>query len=452
MLDKKELLTMKLSSDSVLLVSIDALKPEFVLEQERLGIHLPNLYHHFIKNGAFASKGIKSVFPSFTYACHQSMITGTYPDTHGTYNNIIFDPEGAHKGAWHWFVSETVPTLWKLAKDNGYCSATVAFPTSAGAQGDYVIPEFWWDGTELDSRFIAGLSHPQGLVHEMEKDLGSFPSGLDLTLEGDRKRKACTSWLLNKKLRTELNSKPFFLSTYFASYDEMAHVHGVYSKEAMETLQQIDTLLGELINETLDVTSGNVIICVVSDHGTIDNKFCINPNVLLHKAGLITLDDNQKLYEWKAWSQRAGGTCEIRLKDPSDDKTSSIVASLLGDLCSDEESGIFEVLTGEQARINRKGFSKADFVLIAEKGYEIRDNIIGDYLTTDLAQKAQHGYNEDFEEMRASFYIAGNGIPHGHDIGSANLIDIAPTLAKIMGFQMPSSEGRDLCFDIGLER
>jgi len=232
----------------------------------------------------------------------------------------------------------------------------------------------------------------------------------------------------------------------------MAHVHGVYSQEAMETLQQIDTLLGELISEALNVTSGNVIICVVSDHGTIDNKFCINPNVLLHKAGLITLDDNQKLYEWKAWSQRAGGTCEIRLKDPSDDKTSRIVASLLEDLCSDEESGIFEVLTGEQARISRKGFSKADFVLIAKKGYEIRDNIIGDYLTTDLAQKAQHGYNEDFEEMRASFYISGNGIPHGRDIGSAHLVDIAPTLAKIMGFQMPSAEGRDLCLDIGLER
>ena len=88
---------------SVLLVSVDALKPEFVFEQERLGISLPNISKYFVENGTFAGQGVQSVFPTFTYPCHQSIITGTNPAVHGIYNNGIFDPMEEHMGAWHWF-------------------------------------------------------------------------------------------------------------------------------------------------------------------------------------------------------------------------------------------------------------------------------------------------------------------------------------------------------------
>lgn len=132
---------------SVLLVSVDALKPEFVFEQERLGVNLPNITAYFKEGGMAAKEGMKSVFPTFTYPCHQSMITGTNPKTHGIVNNGIFDLTGEHLGAWHWFATNKVKTLWEAAKENGYCSASVAFPASVGAKGDYIAPEFWWDGT-----------------------------------------------------------------------------------------------------------------------------------------------------------------------------------------------------------------------------------------------------------------------------------------------------------------
>ena len=104
---------------SVLLVSVDALKPEFVFEQERLGISLPNISKYFVENGTFAGGGVQSVFPTFTYPCHQSIITGTNPATHGIYNNGIFDPLGEHMGAWHWFASRKVENLWEAAGKHG---------------------------------------------------------------------------------------------------------------------------------------------------------------------------------------------------------------------------------------------------------------------------------------------------------------------------------------------
>lgn len=86
---------------SVLLISVDALKPEYVFEQERLNIKLPVITKYFVENGCTARDGMKSVFPTFTYPCHQSMITGTNPAVHGIVNNGIFDPKGEQIGRAH---------------------------------------------------------------------------------------------------------------------------------------------------------------------------------------------------------------------------------------------------------------------------------------------------------------------------------------------------------------
>ena len=425
---------------SVLLVSVDALKPEFVLEQQRLGVHLPTMTRYFLENGMVTRKGVKSVFPTFTYPCHQSIITGTRPATHGIVNNGMFDPTGKHLGAWHWFANRKVKTLWQAAKEGGYCSASVAFPTSVGAKGDYIAPEFWWDGSELDSIFIDMVSCPQGLISEMEADIGRYAGGLDLSDGGDAQRGAAALWMLQNKLAPQIDQKPFFLSAYFASFDESAHQYGVYSREAARSLEKIDAMLGRLIEEAERITQGDLVVCVVSDHGTLDNHYNISPNVLLHQAGLIELDPEGNVTSWKAWSQRAGGTAEVRMADPQDEATRRTLAGIMKQLAEDPDSGILEVVDREGARA-RGGFPDAEYVLVSKKGYELRDDVTGDYCRTRLTQKAQHGYSENFPEMRASFMLWGKGVRPGSDPGEFELIDIAPTLAAMMGVSLPDAEG-----------
>lgn len=425
---------------SVLLISIDALKPEFLFEQERLSVSLPNLTKYFLKGGSFAGGGMKSVFPTFTYPCHQSMITGVCPAVHGIYNNGIFDPVGEHLGAWHWFAGKKAMTLWEAAKEHGYTSASVAFPTSVGAKGDFIAPEFWWDGSELDSLFIDAVSKPQGLISEMEDEIGRYAGGLDLTDGGDRQRFRAAMWMLDHKIADTLPETPFFMSAYFASFDETAHQQGVYSKEAAASLEKIDGMVGEMIERVRDMTNGHVVVCVCSDHGSLDNQFNINPNILLKEAGLIDIKESGEVKDWRAWSQRAGGISEIRLKDKDDEEAKEILAAVMKELAENENSGILQVLDREGA-IKRGGFPLAEYVLVAKKGYEIRDNAVGSYCTKKLHQKAQHGYSEEFEEMRASFLLTGEGIAAGRDLGAVELIDVAPTLADIMGFELPKAEG-----------
>lgn len=432
----------KHNSPSILLVSVDALKPEFVFEQERLGVKLPVITNYFVEKGLTAGAGMKSVFPTFTYPCHQSMITGTNPAIHKIVNNGIFDPLGEHLGAWHWFANTEVKTLWEAAKENGYWSASVAFPTSVGARGDFIAPEFWWDGSALDSRFIDAVAKPQGIIAEMEKEIGQYAGGLDLSDNGDAQRGKAALWMLKNKIAPVISEKPFFMSAYFASFDESAHQYGVYSNEAARSLEKIDKMLGELIEEAMKITDGHLIVCVVSDHGSLDNTHNISPNVLLHDAGLVQTDENGRVISWKAFSQRAGGTAEVRLADPEDKEAADALKKIMDQLLADENSGIMEVLNGEEAR-KRGGFPEAAYVLVSDKGYELRDDVTGDYCRTRLTQKAQHGYNENFPEMRASFMLTGEGITKGN-VENVHLIDVAPTLAGLMGFVLPDAEGRDL--------
>ena len=432
----------KHNSPSILLVSVDALKPEFVFEQERLGVKLPVITNYFVEKGLTAGAGMKSVFPTFTYPCHQSMITGTNPAIHKIVNNGIFDPLGEHLGAWHWFANTEVKTLWEAAKENGYWSASVAFPTSVGARGDFIAPEFWWDGSALDSRFIDAVAKPQGIIAEMEKEIGQYAGGLDLSDNGDAQRGKAALWMLKNKIAPVISEKPFFMSAYFASFDESAHQYGVYSNEAARSLEKIDKMLGELIEEAMKITDGHLIVCVVSDHGSLDNTHNISPNVLLHDAGLVQTDENGRVISWKAFSQRAGGTAEVRLADPEDKEAADALKKIMDQLLADENSGIMEVLDGEEAR-KRGGFPEAAYVLVSDKGYELRDDVTGDYCRTRLTQKAQHGYNENFPEMRASFMLTGEGITKGN-VENVHLIDVAPTLAGLMGFVLPDAEGRDL--------
>ena len=429
---------------SVLLISIDALKPEFVFEAERIGVNLPNIKKYFIENGTYASKGVKSVFPTFTYTCHHSIITGTYPATHGIHTNKVFDPTGKHMDAWYWYVSENAKNLWECAKENGYISSSVGFPASVGANSDYHIPEIWRDGSHLDSKLIDAVSRPQGMVREMEKEIGRFAGGTDLTIEGDTIRQKAALWILENKIKKHLEEKPFFMSCYYAAYDETAHINGVYSKEAISDLERIDLLVGELVEKAHEITNDNVVVCVVSDHGTIDNKYDIKPNIVFVENDLIKLDENGKLVDWEAWCQRSGGTGQIRLKDKENKEIRAKVESILNELLNDENSGISEVITGEEANKTRRGFPDADYVIISKAGYEVREDAVGKYLDSNTAQKAQHGYCENLKDMRASFYIEGINIDKNKDIEELDLVDIAPTLANIMGFEISTAEGKNI--------
>jgi hypothetical protein len=46
--------------------------------------------------------------------------------------------------------------------------------------------------------------------------------------------------------------------------------------------------------------------------------------------------------------------------------------------------------------------------------------------------------------MRASFFIMGKGIAEGRDLGVIDMRQIAPTLASVLGVNLPSAKAEKL--------
>ncbi|HJS58548.1 MAG TPA: alkaline phosphatase family protein, partial [Vicinamibacteria bacterium] len=90
--------------ETVLLVSIDGLRPDYVLEADRYGLKVPNL-RRLLAEGAHASAMI-GVLPSVTYPSHTTMVTGVSPARHGIFANTTFDPLGRNLEGWYWYAED----------------------------------------------------------------------------------------------------------------------------------------------------------------------------------------------------------------------------------------------------------------------------------------------------------------------------------------------------------
>jgi len=187
----------------VVLVSIDGLKPDYVLDADRHGLKVPNL-RRLVADGAHAT-GVTGVTPTVTYPSHTTLVTGVSPATHGILNNSPFDPMTTNNGGWYWYAEDIkVPTLWDAAGDAGVVTANVDWPVTVGARVRYSIVQYWRaplpvpPGGDEDHKLLRALSTP-GLLDEAERDLGRYPAGYRYTPADDALRAKFVAWMIEKK-------------------------------------------------------------------------------------------------------------------------------------------------------------------------------------------------------------------------------------------------------------
>jgi predicted AlkP superfamily pyrophosphatase or phosphodiesterase len=420
------------SRTPVVLISIDGLKPDYVLESEKHGLKIPNLRLLF-QEGAYAT-GVTGVTPTVTYPSHTTMVTGVSPSKHGIITNTPFDPLSKNMGGWYWYAEDIkAPTLWDAAGRAGLITASVDWPVSVGAEIRYNIVQYWRASTPDDRKLTRALS-TRGLLTEAEKEVGPYPEGYDYDLESDGRRAKFIAWMLEKK-------KPHLLTGYFSSLDEVQHQTAPYSALTFETLEGIDALVGDVRAAAERSNNGRAVICVVSDHGHITADRELHLNAALRETGLIELQE-QKVKSWRAFAWTSGGSAGIMLKDANDDASRNRVRELLKRLAADPANGIDRVVEGDEAK-RLGGFPDAAFVVGVKPGFNVGGALSGPIRRTGKAG-GTHGYLPGHRDMEASFFIAGPGIPAGRNLDRIDMRDIAPTLAGVMGIALPEAEGRDL--------
>ena len=413
----------------VLMISIDGLRP-VELTRKPKALPLPNLRR---LRDAGAHARVRGVMPTLTYPSHATLLTGVSPARHGIVSNLTFDPVLKNAQGWYWYASDVrVPTLWDAARKANLSTANVHWPTSVGANVDANLPQIWRTGMPDDRKLLRALATP-GLVDELEAAAGPYADGYDESIAGDETRARHAIALIQSR-------KPQFMTAYFTAFDHEQHDRGPDAPEALAVLARIDAIVGKLVDAARAVDP-DTVVAIVSDHGFANVSVDINLVDAFAKEGLMHFDAAGNVVAWDAAPWLAGGSADVVLRDRNDAATRERVRALLARLAADANNGIARVL--ERDAIAQAGANPlADFHVDFRPGFETSPDVKSP-LVTPSRRRGMHGYDPALPPMQATLIVAGPGVPR-RDLGSVDMRDVAPTLAKVLGVTLPDAQGRPL--------
>lgn len=406
---------------------VDGLVPAYYWQADRYGLKIPNL-RALMKKGSYA-KAVQGVLPTVTFPSDTTLVTGVNPARHGIIYNTPFDPTGENQGGWYWYSQDIkAKTLWDVAKESGLVTAALDWPVTAGAEIDYNIPEIWRAGNAEDVKLVRLLATPD-LVRELEDHFGRIPTPY---YSSDEERGKVAAYVVEKK-------QPNLALIYFSDLDTVQHEFGPFTKEAFEVLEMIDRMIGKVMEASREAGMyDQTVFAVASDHGFAKVDKRINPTALFKMLGLIQTNASGKVIEWKAAMHGPA----VMLKDKSDTKTLQLIKRVLFALSESPEFGIGRIVEQDELK-KLGGFPEASLLIEPREGYSIAGSLQGDFVTPVLSG-GTHGLPPHFDSMQASFIVAGPGVKQGVVLEQSRMIDIAPTLARLLGLRLREAEGRPI--------
>jgi predicted AlkP superfamily pyrophosphatase or phosphodiesterase len=423
-------------TDHLIIISFDCLSSlDFPIIET-----LPH-FQTILQNGALV-RNVESIYPSVTYPCHATIVTGNFPNRHGVINNTHLQP-GRSSPDWHWFRDSIQgTTLYDEAKKANMTTAALLWPVTGRAKIDYNMPEIFANRPWQNQILVSLLSGSLRYQWELHKKFGHIRNGLSQPELDD--------FVLESTVHTIKTKKPNLLLVHFTDLDTQRHFHGFSSIEATDAILRHNFRLGRII-EALQECSiyEKSTIVVLGDHSALDETKAINPNVLLRKQNLIKTNNKGKIVNWHAYCKSCDGSAYIYVKNDHDEESINKVANLVNSLLQDPNSGIEKVLTGAEA--SEKGADgNCAFMLEAKKGYYFLEDYLGEYCKTitenDVTSDkkftlATHGYSPEKENYHTILMASGKGIlPGTHP--SIRLVDEGPTFARLLGLSLGNTDGR----------
>jgi predicted AlkP superfamily pyrophosphatase or phosphodiesterase len=413
----------------VIVISIDGLRPAMYRDPAGEGLRVPNLIA--LRDAGSFADGVEVSHPSMTYPSHTSLATGVRPVRHGIVSNTIFDPP---RGSPAWFYDNAamkVPAIWDLARARGLKTAGVSWPVTVGARMDVIYPES--NQAPPDSTWLARAraDSTPGLVDAVVASLGGFGEDANRdAVQRDRFAAAMATYII----RTE---RPNLLMIHLMETDSAQHAAGPGSPAAREAIERIDAHVGAIIRATEDAGIRSRTTFVVSgDHGFSRVHTLIQPNVVLRDNGWLQSDENGRVAAWQA----AAHATAIRLRNPADTALARRVEQAFVTLAAGRYRGIFRVVT--RAELDVLGaYPEAAFFIEPAEGYYVSDAMTNDAVLVATTRRGAHGFLPTETRMHTGLIVSGAGVRPGVALPLVRQIDIAPTLSRLLGFEMPDADG-----------
>lgn len=412
----------------LIVISYDA----FSEDNWELASNQPNL-SRLIHEGAYTTQ-LKSVYPTLTYTVHTTMVTGVYPDRHGIFHNNPFEPFVPDKEkSWFWFRKDiNAPTIYEAAKKYKMSTAAFLWPVSGKAGIRYNIPEIRAIKKENQALKVLKNGSPFFCVN-MERKYGHIRHGIEQPYLDDFTTLCAIDTIKRKK--------PNLLMMHLIDLDDAKHVYGTNCPQVSEVIKRMDQRLGHIIKATEDAGMiEDTVFIIVGDHGQLDVRYKVHLNNLLRDHGLI-FEENGKM-KWRAYFQCAGGSAYLHMKE-GDTEAERIALAIMKESLNETNYGIESIYTKEELKQLHVG-KLAKYMLEAKKGYEF-DESIGNITIVDLKEEgityATHGYSPDKPNYHCNLIISGSRIKKEYPMGAIDMIDLAPTMANILGIPFDACDG-----------
>jgi predicted AlkP superfamily pyrophosphatase or phosphodiesterase len=377
--------------------------------------------------------------PSITWINHTTLVTGVNPRRHGVlFNGLLTRGEGGVPKIEQWAEKDRMvqaPTLYDVAHEAGLTTAESDWVAVTKAKTiDWSFPELPSLEGKVEREMIA-----EGAFREEEVQWMQFGPGRKNVAWLDEAWTRAARFILERH-------RPNLLLYHTLNSDAVHHTYGAGTMASYTALAYADRLVGDVL-QSLDKSGlrESTTVVVATDHGFKKVSKVVYPNVLLRDAGLLRTKGTN-VVEWDAYCMPQGGMSFVYVRDA---KRRAELLPRLKALFQKSE-GIERVIDGEDGPslgmpTPSENAGMGDLVLYAKNGYAFKAGNVGEEaVAPSTGYLGTHGYLNTDSELDGICIFSGNGIRKGVVVNRMSNLDVAPTVAKILGLRLPKTEGRIL--------
>ena len=363
-----------------------------------------------------------AVNPTITWPNHTTLVTGVGADAHG----LLLNGAIVRTGEWPPVKVDStvdkvklvkVPTVYDAARQAGLTTAQVDWVAIKNAPTiNWAFPEQATADGPLEKEMLA-----KGVVSDA--DMKDFAKANIIFRDQIWTRAA--AYIIREH-------KPDLMLFHLLTLDSTQHKYGPGSLAAQDAIAFLDSCVAQIVAAVREAgLSNDTTFLIVSDHGFKGFKKEVRANNALEAAGL----------DKKVYVLPEGGSGFVYIEDPS-------VTARAREVLAGVE-GVEHVYS--PADYAALGLPRPDqdpqfgqLFITAKEGYSLAGTK-GGPVTAEVAQTGgSHAYLASDPDLHPIFIASGKGVRKGVKLGLVVNLNVAPTIANLLGIGLPTAKGKPL--------
>jgi hypothetical protein len=404
----------------VVLISVAGLTPDRYLE----GDAMPVL--SALARVGVAVERVEPVAPAAVYPAHATLVTGVAPAEHG----IVADQLIGERGVRHTPPAHAsqlrAAALWQRVAEAGGAVTALDWPTTTGAEIASLLPDVTpLRAGERWETLAAGAA--TAWIAERVREAPPAASAPGPARDALLVDLACAAFAQSPRL----------VLLRLRGAEAALLSAGPRSDAAANAFAAVDGELERLLRCASQDVLAQAAFLVTGDRGFESVHTAVRPNVWLREAGWITPQGR-----WTALVRSNGSSAFVYANEA---RTALDVRKRLE--AGARETGAFRIVSADEM-IARGADPDAWFGLQAEPGFVFENEAAGATLAP-AAQRGAAGWLARDGAPGVGLVAFGRGVRRGVGVPRMSQLDVAPTLAALLGVPLEAASGRSL---VGLLR